>query len=457
MEKRYVTKNGMEIFHYPGDHLHSFCVSLYFKAGSLYETAAENGITHFLEHVVIRNINFLMGGKLYAYLDRLGLMFNACTYKEFVQFELTGARAHVREAMDVLVKVFEPISLPAAEIRIERNRVKAEIREEDEKNSLGFFTGNIVWEGTSLARSITGQSSRLDKMGKTVLRQAHSRILSPANGFFYVTGYAQEEDLVYLKQAVERYGPDAPAGGPRSKSDPESRAGSSGSGLKLREEPAFEKDSAPRSNFAPLPEAFFHRNGRVAVKKSKDTVIRFSFDIDTEKYSQAAYVLLYDILFDCENSKIHQALSEQSGYIYSFDPGLEQYSNIGNLYFQYEVQPARLLESAEIVMKLFRDLKQGIRDELDYVKPVYIDNAELILDHASNLNWAQAYEGHILEKGSRDPKERKREYEAVSPEEITALAREVFTCKNLVVTVKGKKSKKLEQELERVVRRLDEE
>ncbi|MCI9598544.1 MAG: insulinase family protein [Firmicutes bacterium] len=427
MEKQYVTNNGMEIFHYPGNHLHSFCVSLYFKAGSLYETEAENGITHFLEHVVIRNINFLMGGKLYGHLDRLGLMFNACTYKEFVQFELTGARVHIREAMDVLVKVFEPICLPAAEIKIERNRIKAEIREEDEKNSLGFFTGNIVWEGTSLARSITGQSTRLDKMGKAVLRQAHSRLLSPANGFFYVTGHAWEEDLAYLKQAVERYGP--------------------GSG----------SDLTPRRNFAPLPRSFFHRNGRVAVKKSKDTVIRFSFDIDTRKYSQAAYVLLYDILFDCENSKIHQALSEQSGYIYSFDPGLEQYSNIGNLYFQYEVQPARLLGSAEIVMKLFYDLKQGIRDELDYVKPVYIDNAELILDHASNLNWAQAYEGHILEKGSRDPKERKQEYEAVSPEEITALAREVFTCKNLVVAVKGKKSKKLEQDLENIVRKLDEE
>ncbi len=457
MEKQYVTNNGMKIFHYPGDHLHSFCVSLYFKAGSLYETEAENGITHFLEHIVIRNINFLMGGTLYGHLDRLGLMFNACTYKEFVQFELTGAKAHIREAMDVLVKVFEPICLPVSEIRIERNRIKAEIREEDERNSLGFFTGSIVWEGTSLARSITGQSSRLDKMGKTVLRQAHSRILSPVNGFFYVTGHAQEEDLLYLKQAVERYGDAMPAGKVRSKSRLESREGSLGSGQELGKELASENSPALRNNLAPLPKAFFHRDGRVAMKKSKDTVIRFSFDIDTRKHSQAAYVLLYDILFDCENSKIHQALSEQSGYIYSFDPGLEQYSNIGNLYFQYEVQPARLLESAEIVMKLFHDLKQGIRDELDYVKPVYIDNAELILDHAANLNWSQAYEGHILEKGSRDPEARKGEYEAVSPEEITALAREVFTCRNLVVTVKGKKSKKLEQELECVVRKLDEE
>ena len=85
MEQKFITKNQVEIFSYPGEHLHSFCIGLYLKAGSLYESAEENGITHFLEHVVIRNINWLMDGQLYPYLDRLGLMFNACTYKEFVQ------------------------------------------------------------------------------------------------------------------------------------------------------------------------------------------------------------------------------------------------------------------------------------------------------------------------------------------------------------------------------------
>lgn len=66
-------------------------------------------------------------------MDKLGLMFNACTYKEFVQFEITGAKKNLRAAMDVFVKLFEPISLPAKEINIERKRIKAEIREDDEK------------------------------------------------------------------------------------------------------------------------------------------------------------------------------------------------------------------------------------------------------------------------------------------------------------------------------------
>lgn len=425
MEKRFVTENNVEIFSYPGEHLHSFCIGLYLKAGSLYEAEEENGITHFLEHVVIRNINWLMEGQLYSRLDQLGLMFNACTYKEFVQFEITGAKKHFREAVDIFIRLFEPISLPASEIAIERKRIKAEIREDDEWSSLGYFTSQIVWQGTPLVRPITGKSSGLDRMGKRSLQEAHRRLFVADNLFFYVTGCAGAEDIRYLADAASAC-----------------HIGAWQTG---------------RNNMAPVPENFFRRRGAVDIKNSTDTVVRFSFDIDCENYPQAEYMLLYDILFDCENSKIHQALSEKSGYIYSFDSGLEQYSNIGSLYFQYEVQPSKLLDSVRIVVALFRELKAGITDELDYVKAVYIDNSELILDHASNLNWTQAYEAHILGLSSADLAKRREEFAWVTAEDITALARRVFRMDNLTLTVKGRKKGKLEQQLKEIIEQMDKE
>lgn len=425
MEQKVITDNQIEIYSYPGGHLHSFCIGLYVKAGSLYESEDENGITHFLEHVVIRNINWLMDGQLYPYLDRLGLMFNACTYKEFVQFEITGTKKHIRAAIDVFVKLFEAIQLPAAEIDIERKRIKAEIREDDEKGSLGYFTNEIIWKGTPLVRPITGKSTALDRMGKKALKSAHEECFVANNMFFYVTGCAQQSDIDYLAEAAARY--------------------------------QLKPSSAARRNMAPVPEDFFHRTNNLAIKNSSDTVVRFSFDIDSAKYSQAAYMLLYDILFDCENSKIHQALSEKSGYIYSFDPGLEQYSNIGSLYFQYEVQPSRLLDSVSMVVDLFCELKQGITDELDYVKAVYIDNSELILDHASNLNWTQAYEAHILGRTSPDLEHRRKEFYDATAGDITQLVREAFTLSNLTVTLKCKKSKKLERQMNGILKQLDEE
>lgn len=425
MEKCYITQNDVKVYHYPGDHLHGFCISLYLNGGSLYESEADNGISHFLEHVIIRNINHLMDGNLYKYLDRLGLMFNACTYKEFVQFEITGAAKNFRSAVDVFVKIFETLQLPASEINIERQRIKAEIREDDERSTLGYFSSQIIWSGTSAAQMITGTSSKVDSMRKPALQAAHKDLISSDNMFFYVTGRAGEAELDYLKKAIEKY--------------------------------PLEKKFLGRDNTVNIPCGFGDRKAKVAIKNDDDTVVRFSFDLDTGQFSQAAHMLLYDILFECENSKIHQALSEQSGFIYSFDSGMEQYRNIGNLYLQYEVQPSRLLDSVEVVAGLLRELKAGIDDELEYVKAAYTDNSEIILDHASNLNWAQAYEGHILGRTHTELEERRKEYESVTADMVDQLARHIFRTDNMVVTVKGKKTKKLEHQIREIIMVIDQE
>lgn len=423
MEKCYVTNNNVNIFNYPGDHLHGFCISLYLNGGSIYESEDENGISHFLEHVIIRNINYLMDGQLYKYLDKKGLMFNACTYKEFIQFEITGAAKNFCKAADVFVKIFEAIELPASEIDLERKRIKAEIREEDEKSTLGHFSNMIIWEGTAAAQMITGTSTKLDKMGKTVLRQEHEKLMASDNMFFYVTGRAGKKEIDYLKKAVEKY--------------------------------PLEPKFLGRNNIVKVPAGFGKRSGKVAIKKDSDSIVRLSFDLNTNEFSQATHMLLYDILFECENSKIHQALSEQSGFIYSFDSCMEQYRNIGNLYLQYEVQPSKMLDSIEIVSKLLHDLKSGIDDELEYVKAVYTDNSEIILDHAANLNWTQAYEGHILGKTDTELDKRRKEYEDVTADAVTELAKRIFTTDNLVVTVKGKKSKKVKQQITERIMMID--
>lgn len=422
MEHKITAKNGIDIYAYPNEHLHGFTICLYVRAGCLYETEEENGITHFWEHVVIRNINYLMGGELYRELDRLGLEFNACTYKEFVQFEISGARCHFCEGASLIARLFEPISLPAKEIDVERRRIKAEIRESDEESTLSFFTGQLIWEETALARTITGTYKNLDKIGKKVLAAAHQTYLSREHLFFYVTGGVGTAELQDLARHIESY--------------------QIGSSVELR------------NNMAPVPGGFFHRNAMTAIKNSADSVIRFSFDLDMTRHSLAEYILLYDILFDCENAKVHQELSEKLGYIYSFDPSLEQYSNVGNLAFQYEVKPGKLLDSVSRVVALLQELKAGIREELDYVRAAYIDNAELALDHAETFNWTQAYENHILNQGYTDLETRIQQYAQVTPEALTRLAREVFVPDRLIVTIKGKKEEKQEEAVRALVMKL---
>jgi len=98
LEKSHLSKNGIRIYSIENPAQHGFFLSLFVRAGSIYEREEESGITHFLEHVAIRNIHYLMGGELYALLDRYGLEFNASTFNEMVQFYISGAKENFSKA-----------------------------------------------------------------------------------------------------------------------------------------------------------------------------------------------------------------------------------------------------------------------------------------------------------------------------------------------------------------------
>ena len=134
-EQEYLTAGGIPVYLFPSAHLHSFALSLYVRGGALFEAPERAGISHLIEHLVFRSINRYMDGTLYKTLDRLGLAVEGVTYREFMQFTVTGAPGHFEEAVRILSLALAPLSLTSEDLRTERSRVKAEIREEGDKTS----------------------------------------------------------------------------------------------------------------------------------------------------------------------------------------------------------------------------------------------------------------------------------------------------------------------------------
>ncbi len=409
MEEKRVSKNGVEIYGYRSPYLHSFCLCLYVKAGPLYEKDAENGISHFFEHTAFRSINTALGGELYRRADMLGITMNAVTYKEFIQFKITGATEKFRESVDILCEIFTPFSVPKCELDVERKRIKSELRESDERNSLEYFSEKIVWDGTRLSNTILGKNAVLDKIGIKALFGAQERFLSANNIFFYVTGNYGDDGLAYLHYVVEN----------------------------KRLPVCGEK----MDNKAQVPVMFGKRNAHIAVKNSKEHIVRFSFDIFSERYNCAESYLLYDILFSGECSKIFKGLSEESGMVYSYDASIERYKNIGTLSFLYEVGAKDAYKSVKKVVDILAKLKCGIKDELEYARASYVVNAKCLLDEPEDLNFQLGYEDKLLGRGFASFDERVESYKNVTAERMTEIVREIFTKDNLVLTFKEDKKR----------------
>jgi predicted Zn-dependent peptidase len=411
MERKITTRNGIDVYSYPQPHLHSFCIGLYVKAGLLYESPEEAGITHFLEHVLFRNLGGLPQRALYERLESVGAEFNACTYKEFVYFYITAAHRHFEECAGIIAMLLAPLTATVADVSAERRRVQSEIREEDELNSIEHFAKQQVWKGTSLSRLITGTITGVEAIGAERLREEKRRVFAAENMFFYVTGCYAKKDVETLCRLADGY--------------------------------PLEAGRAARENLAPVPEGFMQRGGGVLLRNTADLPgVLFSFDMACRKYSMAELNLLYDILFSGTLSRFSLRLSEDSGLVYDYDAFLEQYGNIGTLHVEFSAMQSRLYEAVGLAAEVFRSMREKIAgEELAHFLPEYTYNHLAALDRPQRLNWDMAYNNHILGKGYGSIEELPGLYSRVTPERLMEISGEIFRPENLVVAVKAERRK----------------
>ena len=412
MEKKITAKNGVEIYTYENPALHSFYISLFLRAGSMYESPEESGMTHFLEHALVRNVNKLYGGSLYSTLDSHGMEFNASTFSEMVQFYVFGGSKNFSVGAEIIASLFEPICLSADEVSTERKRIKAEIRESDERTSLSAFTAREVFCGTTLACSILGTNKSVDKISAHRLEEYRKKSFIKENVFLYVTGSFTEQDIDALAALV----------GEKPLSRPTS-------------------DAEIHTNIAPVSHNFGKRDATPRIKNADYTVVRFTFDMDMKRVSCPEADLLYDVLLSGYASPFFIEMSEERGLFYDISGATERYKNIGTLHFSYEVKEKNLYDAVALTVEILNSIKAAPIPEEKCMKAGYVDNAYLLFDDARELNFTLAYDNHVMGLGYRSLDERIAAYRSITPERLRAVACEIFTPENLTLTLKGDKKK----------------
>ncbi|MBQ2876468.1 MAG: insulinase family protein [Clostridia bacterium] len=418
MQRVITAKSGIKIYSYKSPDIHSCHISLYVKAGCLYERPEENGITHFLEHVLYRNVNILMDGGLYATLDRESIELNAATYNEMMQFGASGEYRGFRTMAQIIARLFSPISLSREEFSAELARIKAEIRESDDRTSLAAFSAGIVYEGTPLSRTILGTLGGISAITRRRLEEYRQSVFTPENAFIYVSGRFGEDELEYLKKLLDEV--------------------TLGCGK-------------PHENIAEVPEKFFRRDSRAHIKNADFTMVRFSFDMDMSRLSTGVDDLLYDILLGGNNSRFYIELSEKRGVFYDVSGSVEKYKNIGTFAFTYEVRRGSLYEAVRLTLAILSDMKRRIMAEDECMKHGYVSGGELLLDDPRELGYTFAYDTQMMGCEYKSIPERQAVYAAITPERIRDAARVIFKPENMVLAIKGNKRKIDEKIIEAII------
>ena len=126
MIRRHVFPNGLTLLTETMPVLRSICLGVWLKQGSRHETPGENGISHFIEHLLFKGTERRTAQEIAKTIDLIGGQCDAFTSKEYTCFYAKVLDEHVELALDLLADIVQHPLFEADEVERERKVVLEE-------------------------------------------------------------------------------------------------------------------------------------------------------------------------------------------------------------------------------------------------------------------------------------------------------------------------------------------
>jgi predicted Zn-dependent peptidase len=153
-----VLKDGLRVISENIPSSRSISIGIWIDVGSRDETERENGISHFIEHMLFKGTRKRSAKKIAAALESLGGNINAFTSREQTCYLAVVLDEHLEQAVDVLSDILMNSTLTPKNIGREKSVIIEEIHEVNENPTdlvHELFSDNF-WRGQPIGRSILG-------------------------------------------------------------------------------------------------------------------------------------------------------------------------------------------------------------------------------------------------------------------------------------------------------------
>ncbi|HTY01785.1 MAG TPA: pitrilysin family protein [Bacteroidota bacterium] len=158
-----VLDNGIRVVSESMQHVRSVSIGVWADVGSRDESVKQNGISHFIEHMVFKGTKKRTVRDIAQSLESLGGYLNAFTTKEQTCFYARVLDAHVAEAMDVLADIVQHATFKEQELEKEKLVVIEELKnsEDDPEDIIHDYFEKALFPEHSLGFPIIGTEKNL--------------------------------------------------------------------------------------------------------------------------------------------------------------------------------------------------------------------------------------------------------------------------------------------------------
>ncbi len=199
MYQKTTLDNGLRVITAPMPHTLSVSICIFVGVGSRYETDAEAGISHFIEHLLFKGTpKRPTAREISAAIEGVGGILNGGTDKEVTVYWCKVAQPHFSLALDVLVDVLLHSKFDPLEIEKERQVIIEEINMSHDSPSqrVNMLIDDLLWPNHPLGRDIAGSKKSVTAITRDLMLNYLQSQYLPGGSVVAIAGKVQHDEVV---------------------------------------------------------------------------------------------------------------------------------------------------------------------------------------------------------------------------------------------------------------------
>jgi predicted Zn-dependent peptidase len=192
--------NGVRLVSQSMPHARSVSMGVWVNAGARDETDAENGLSHFIEHMIFKGTRQRSAFQIAKEFDAIGGHTNAFTTMEHTCYHAKVLDRQVETMVDILSDIFLNSVFDPFEMERERPVILQEIGmvEDSPDEYIHYLAGHNFWGDAPLGRSILGTRDNISQFNAETLRHFFHRLYQPERIVIAAAGHIEHERLMDL-------------------------------------------------------------------------------------------------------------------------------------------------------------------------------------------------------------------------------------------------------------------
>jgi len=404
-----VLTNGITILTKHMPYVRSVSMGVWVNVGARDESLEENGLSHLIEHMIFKGTRERTAYQIAKEFDAIGGQTNAFTAMENTCYHARVLESHLDTMVDILSDIFLNSAFEAVEVEHERPVILQEIGmvEDSPEEYIHILAGRNYWGDNPLGRSILGSPENILRFDAESVRTFFRRCYQPDRILIAAAGKVDHDALVdRLAPAFETIQP--------------------GNGFPERWTPPVNRQIE-----------LCHR------QLEQVHICLAAPGLATTDPDRFAFSLMNSILGGNMSSRLFQEVREKRGLAYAVYSYLVSYEDTGMFGVYAGVEPSRAVEVTTLISRILGQMKEipVLPGELQDAKEFTKGNL-LLASESTDNQMVRLAQGEIHYQRYVPLQEVVDHIDAVTGEDIQALASRLFQDDQMVLTVLGSLTEK---------------